>query len=114
MAAFLKPVMKLHYAAGRLTFAQPVSIDGVSPDQYFISGVTAKAGVLYVLEINANRIYRLSGQSYTKQLSAETGNRPYAAELSPDRILWTCPPRRDCAIERCWLSCSVAGYGAPK
>jgi len=84
MAAFLKPVMKLNYAAGRLTFAQPVSIDGVSPDQYFISGVTAKAGVLYVLEINANRIYRLSGQNYSKQISAETGNRPYAAELSPD------------------------------
>jgi YVTN family beta-propeller protein len=84
MAAFLKPVMKLNYADGRLTFAEPVSIDGVSPDQYFISGVTAKAGVLYVLEINANRIYRLSDKSYTKQRSAETGNRPYAAELSPD------------------------------
>ena len=84
MAAFLKPVMKLNYAAGRLTFAKPVSIDGVSPDNYFISGVTAKAGVLYVLEINANRIYRLSDKSYTKQRSAETGNRPYAAELSPD------------------------------
>src|ERR1700722_17559819 len=49
VAAYLKPVMKLHYAAGRLTFAQPVSIDGVSPDNYFISGVTAKSGVLYVL-----------------------------------------------------------------
>ncbi len=84
MAAFLKPVMQLHYVAGRLTFAQPLSIDGVSPDKYFISGVTAKSGVLYVLEINANRIYRLSGQNYAKQLSAETGNRPYAAELSPD------------------------------
>src|SRR5579859_696194 len=83
-AAFLKPVMKLHYASGRLAFAQPVSIDGVSPDNYFISGVTAKSGILYVLEINANRIYRLSGPSYAKQLSAETGNRPYAAELSPD------------------------------
>src|SRR5438067_270603 len=47
-AAYLKPVMTLHYAAGRLTFAQAVSIDGVSPDDYFISGVTAKSGVLYV------------------------------------------------------------------
>jgi YVTN family beta-propeller protein len=83
-AAFLKPVMTLHYAAGRLEFAKPLSIDGVSSDNYFISGVTAKSGVLYVLEINANRIYRLSGGSYEKQLSAGTGNRPYAAELSPD------------------------------
>jgi YVTN family beta-propeller protein len=84
MAALLKPVMRLHYAAGRLEFAQPLSIDGVSPDKYFISGVTAKSSVLYVLEINANRIYRLSGENYAKQFSAETGNRPYAAELSPD------------------------------
>ena len=61
VAAYLKPVMTLHYAAGRLTFAQPLSIDGVSPDNYYISGVTAKSGVLYVLEINASRIYRLSG-----------------------------------------------------
>jgi len=81
VAAYLKPVMKLHYAAGRLTFAQPVSIDGVSPDNYFISGVTAKSGVLYVLEINTNRIYRLSGPNYAKQSSAETGARPYAALL---------------------------------
>ena len=83
-ASFLKPVMALRYASGRLAFAQPVSIDGVSPNNYFISGVTAKSGVLYVLEVNANRIYRLSGKSYAKQLSADTGNRPYAAELSPD------------------------------
>src|SRR6202030_2819488 len=61
-----------------------LSIDGVSPDKYFISGVTAKSGVLSALEVNANRICRVSGQNYAKQLSAETGNRPYAAELSPD------------------------------
>lgn len=84
VASYLKPVMKLQYAAGRLSFAPPVSIDGVSAESYFISGVTARAGVLYVLEINANRIYRLSSENYTRQLSAETGNRPYAAELSPD------------------------------
>jgi hypothetical protein len=84
IAAYLKPVMKLKYAAGRLTFDQPLSIDGVSPDHYFISGVTAKSGVLYVLEINANRIYRLSGPGYAKQLSAATGDRPYAAEFSVD------------------------------
>ena len=84
VASYLKPVMQLHYAAGHLTFAQPLSIDGISPDKYFISGVTAKSGVLYVLENTTSRIYRLSGQNYAKQFSAETGNRPYAAELSPD------------------------------
>src|SRR5215470_11606198 len=83
-AAYLKPVMTLRYAAGRLAFAPPVSIDGVSPENYYISGVTAKSNVLYVLEINTNRIYRLSGANYSKQLSAGTGARPYAAELSPD------------------------------
>lgn len=84
MASVLKPVLRLHYAGGRLAFEEPVSIQGMLPDNYFISGVTAKAGVLYVLEINANKIYRLSGAGYATQISGATGPRPYAAELSPD------------------------------
>jgi YVTN family beta-propeller protein len=84
MDSVLHPVLRLHYAAGKLSFQQPVSIEGVKEDSYYISGVTYKAGILYVLEINASKIFRLSGKDLTTQISAPTGSRPYAAELSPD------------------------------
>jgi YVTN family beta-propeller protein len=84
MAMVGKPVLRMHYEGGRLTLQQPLTIDGVRAESYYISGVTAKAGVLYVLEINASKIFRLSGPNFSQQISAPTGLRPYSAELSPD------------------------------
>ena len=79
-----KPVLRLHYQGGRLSLQEPVSIDGVSAKKYFISGVTVHGNVLYVLEIDQSKIFRLSGEKFSTQISAATGPRPYAAELSPD------------------------------
>lgn len=78
------PVLRAHYANGRLNMQPPVAIKGVSADAYYISGVTVKSGVLYVLEINQSKIFRLSGKDFTTQASAATGERPYSAEISPD------------------------------
>jgi YVTN family beta-propeller protein len=81
-----KPVLRLHYANGKLTALAPLSIEGMVEKKRFISGVAAAAGgVLYVLDINADTIYRLSGPKYDKQASGRTGPRPYAAVLSPDK-----------------------------
>jgi len=79
-----KPVLRMQYEGGRLALGAPIAIEGVHPDNYFISGVTAKAGALYVLEINANKIFRLTGPNYDRQTIGDTGPRPYSAELSPD------------------------------
>ncbi len=79
-----KPVLRMHYDKGRLSLQPPLSIQGVSEDNYYISGVTVKGGVLYVLEINASKIFRLSGGNFSTQISAPTGARPFSAELSPD------------------------------
>ena len=84
MALVGKPVLRLHYGNGRLSLQPPVPINGVSESNYYISGVTVKAGVLYVLEINASMVFRLSGENFATQISAPTGARPYSAELSPD------------------------------
>ena len=84
MAGVLKPVRRIRYTSGHLAFAEPVSIAGVLPENYFISGVASREGVLWALEINRNRIYRLSGRDFKTQSSAVTGNRPYGVELSPD------------------------------
>jgi YVTN family beta-propeller protein len=84
MALVGKPVLRLHYENGRLSLQPPVPIQGVSADNYYISGVTVRAGTLYVLEINASKIFRLSGENFATEISAATGPRPYSAELSPD------------------------------
>src|SRR5262249_43429599 len=80
-----KPVLRLHYEGGQLTPTTPVTIEGMPEEKRFISGVTAgPAGSIYVLDINANRIYRLSGPHYQTQIHAKPGHRPYGAVLSPD------------------------------
>ena len=80
-----KPVLRLHYEGGRLSAMTPLSITGMSDQQRFISGVTTGAGgSVYVLDINADLIYRLSGANYEQQIHAKTGSRPYGAVLSPD------------------------------
>ena len=80
-----KPVLRMHYEGGRLTAMNPLSIAGMSEETRFISGVTAGAGgSVYVLDINANLIYRLSGANYAQQIHGRTGHRPYGAALSPD------------------------------
>jgi YVTN family beta-propeller protein len=84
MALVGKPVLRLHYENGRLNLQPPVPVQGVSEKGYFISGVTVNRGVLYVLEINASKIFRLSGKDLATQTSSATGARPYAVELSPD------------------------------
>ena len=84
MALVGKPVLRLHYESGHLSLQPPVPIKGVSEDSYFISGVTTAKGALYVLEINQNKIFRLSGSNFETQVSAATGARHYSADLSPD------------------------------
>jgi YVTN family beta-propeller protein len=80
-----KPVLRLHYEGGRVSPMTPLAISGMSEEKRFISGVTAGAGgSVYVLDINADTIYKLSGPNYSKQTSQRTGPRPYGAALSPD------------------------------
>ena len=62
-----------------------LSINGMSEEKRFISGVTAGAGgSVYVLDINANKIYRLSGPNYATADLRPNRHRPYGAVVSPD------------------------------
>jgi YVTN family beta-propeller protein len=80
-----KPVLRLHYQGGQLSAMTPLAIAGMSERSRFISGVTAgPGGSVYVLDINANIVYRLSGANYEQQIHGKTGERPYGAVLSPD------------------------------
>ncbi len=80
-----KPLLRLGYEGGKLSARTPLSMDGLTEAKRFISGVTSGPdGALYVLDINASTIFRLTGANYEMQISAKTGARPYSAELSPD------------------------------
>jgi YVTN family beta-propeller protein len=80
-----KPVLRLHYEGGKLSAMTALTIAGLSEESRFISGLTAgPGGSVYVLDINASLIYRLSGPNYEKQIHGKTGQRPYGAVLSPD------------------------------
>ena len=84
MEGLHQPVLRLHYAEGKLSPMAPLAIQGL-PEARFISGVTLGSdGSLFVLDINADRVYRLSGANFAMQISAPTGRRPYDAVLSPD------------------------------
>jgi len=80
-----KPVLRVRYSGGKLNAESGLSIAGLDENRRFISGVTlATDSSLYVLNIQTDTLYKLSGEDHTEQKSVKTGYRPYAAALSPD------------------------------
>src|SRR5581483_9507521 len=84
-ASLDKPVLRVRYSAGKLNAASGLAISGLDENRRFISGVTlGPDGSLYVLNIQTDTLYKLSGGDRMQQKSVRTGYRPYAAALSPD------------------------------
>jgi YVTN family beta-propeller protein len=80
-----KPVLAVKMEGGKLVPAPALTINGLDEAQRFISGLTLGAdGSLYVLNIQTDTIYRLSGKGFTQQISGKTGYRPHSAVFSPD------------------------------
>ena len=80
-----KPVLRVRYSGGRLNAESGLAIAGLDENRRFISGVAlAPDGSLYVLNIQTDTLYRLSGDDHAEQKSVKTGYRPYATALSPD------------------------------
>ena len=80
-----KPVLRVRYSGGRLNAESGLAIAGLDENRRFISGVAlAPEGSLYVLNIQTDTLYRLSGDDHAEQKSVKTGYRPYATALSPD------------------------------
>jgi YVTN family beta-propeller protein len=80
-----KPILRVRYADGKLAPEQALSIAGLKEKNRYISGVALGAhGALYVLNIQTDTLYRLSGPDFAHQTSANTGYRPYGVVFSPD------------------------------
>ncbi|HWD98713.1 MAG TPA: bifunctional YncE family protein/alkaline phosphatase family protein [Bryobacteraceae bacterium] len=79
------PVLRVRYADGKLNAQSGLPISGLDENRRFISGVTlGRNGSLYALNIQTDALYKMSGAGYSRQSSAKTGYRPYAAAFSPD------------------------------
>ncbi len=80
-----KPILRAHYAGGKLTPEAAISIAGLDEKSRFISGLALGAdGALFALNIQTDTLYRLSGPDFTQQTSAKTGYRPYGVVVSPE------------------------------
>ncbi|NDD64250.1 MAG: YncE family protein, partial [Acidobacteria bacterium] len=85
LEALKLPVLRLGLTAGRFAVRSSVAIEGLTEKERFIAGVTLGAdGALYVVNIQNDTVYRLSGEGFSRQQMAKVGYRPYAAALAPD------------------------------
>lgn len=85
LEALKSPVLRLGLTGGQFVIRPSVTIEGLSEKERFIAGVTlGKDGSLYVVNIQNDTLYRLSGENFSRQQMARVGYRPYAAALAPD------------------------------
>jgi YVTN family beta-propeller protein len=79
------PILRVHYEGGKLMPQPPLKIAGLDEKDRYISGMAlGPDGSLYVLNIQTDTLYRLSGPDFTQQTSVKTGYRPYGVICSPD------------------------------
>jgi YVTN family beta-propeller protein len=80
-----KPILRVHYADGKLTPQPALGIAGLEERDRYISGLALGTdGSLYALNIQTDTLYRLAAPDFSQQTCAKTGYRPYAVVLSPD------------------------------
>lgn len=85
LEALKLPVLRLGINNNQLETKSSVAIEGLADKDRFIAGVThGSDGALYVVNIQNDTVYRLSGADYKTQQSAKVGYRPYSAALAPN------------------------------
>ncbi|MGI9070371.1 MAG: YncE family protein, partial [Bryobacteraceae bacterium] len=81
-------VLRARLDAAKLSFAAPIGIERLPATDRFISGIAiGKDGALFVVNINNDRIYRLSPPDYKVEASAISGYGAYRAAISPDGMI---------------------------
>jgi YVTN family beta-propeller protein len=78
-------VLQLTFTGDALVPKTGFAIPGAPATGSFTSGITAlKDGSLLVLNVQANTLYHLDGQTHEVIAKAELGYRPYGVAVSPD------------------------------
>jgi len=79
------PILRLSSKDGGLKMETGLAIPNLAEKDRFVAGLaTAPGGVLYAVNTQNDRVYRLSGSGYTTSVSAQVGYRPYGIALAPD------------------------------
>ncbi len=93
LEAFGHPILHLGFANGRLSPKQPIDIPGLSevsqtkgetPARFIAGLATGPDEALYAVNIQTDTVYKLAGKPRVVAASAQVGDRPYAAAVSPD------------------------------
>jgi YVTN family beta-propeller protein len=80
-----KPILRVNFHSGTLEPAPALAIAGLDEKNRYISGITiGPDGALYVLNLQSDTIYRMSGDGFSQQTSGKTGYRPHSSVFSPD------------------------------
>jgi YVTN family beta-propeller protein len=83
-AKLSKPVYRLKVEDGRLILAAGIGIEGMGKGCFTAGMAAGKDDSLYVIDINADTVYKLAPSPRRVTAKAKVGYRPYAAVLSPD------------------------------
>jgi YVTN family beta-propeller protein len=83
-ARLSRPVYRLKYEDGKLTLAAGIDVAGMEKGRFTAGLAAGKDGSLYVLDIDADTVYKLSEKPRKVEAQVKVGYRPYAAVLSPD------------------------------
>jgi YVTN family beta-propeller protein len=79
------PLLRVGVSGNKFELKPSLAIAGLTDKERFIAGLTCgRDGELYVVNINNDTVYRLSGDDYSLQSNAKVGYRPYGVALSPD------------------------------
>jgi YVTN family beta-propeller protein len=85
LSALKLPVLRIGLAGDRFAIRPSIAIDGLTEKERFVAGVTlGKDNALYVVNIQNDTVYRLSGENFARQQAAKVGYRPYGSALAPD------------------------------
>jgi YVTN family beta-propeller protein len=79
------PVYRLPLKESVLGTPVGMNLAGIPMQDRYTAGIAAaKDGSLYIININTDTVYRLSGKPHTVTASATVGYRPFAVQISPD------------------------------
>ena len=85
LTSFGQTVLRFGFTSGRLTPDGDVAATDLKGKERWTAGLAmGRDGALYVAEVEADAVYRLSGPDFAAQNVVKVGYRPYAVALSPD------------------------------
>ena len=79
-----KPILRVSVQSDQITPLPGLSIAGLAEKDRFIAGLAARDGALYVVNTEADTVYKLHAEDGSVLASVKVGYRPFGIAISPD------------------------------